>query len=99
MPKSRSPSDEATVSREPKFQIVEERLDRTKIKDAQPLPIFAEHPRQNRKKGGFGLAAGRGRENDQVLAGQDSGDDGILKRPQLAPAETVDEMVLERRMQ
>ena len=98
MPESRSPSHEAAIAREPKLQIVEQRLDRAKIKDAQALPIFGEHPRQDRKKGGLRLAAGGRGQDDQMLARQDSRNDGVLKRPQLAPTQTVDDMVLNRRV-
>ena len=99
MPEGSTAADEIAVIGQTRFQIVEEGLDRADIDHRQPPPILREHPGENRKRGRLGLSAGGGSENDLVVAGEEAGNDRVLKRPQAPPAERVDDVVLQRRME
>ena len=51
VPERRTPSQQRAIAREPDVQVVQERLDRTDVEDAQPPPALGEHARHRRKEG------------------------------------------------
>ena len=99
VPEACSAAKQFAIAGQPSFQIVEKRLDRADIDHRQSAPVFRQHSREHGEDRRFRLAAGSGRQHDHVLTGQQLRDDGILKRPQFAPAEAVDDVVLQRGME
>ena len=87
VPEIDAPSDQVAVGPETRFDVVQEGLERTDVEHAQPAPLFGEHPRQERKHRGLGLAAGGGRQHQGVVAVQHGADGLLLERPKRRPAE------------
>ena len=64
------------------LKVVQERLERTTIDDTERAPCLADHPREDGKHGGLGLASGGGREEQAMLAVEARVDALLLQRPQ-----------------
>ena len=99
VPEGRSPAQERAVPLEPNVEVVEQGLDRADVEHAQARPALGEHAGGDGQEGRLGLAARRGRQHDHVLPGQDARDHLLLEGPQLPPAQAVDDVVLDRRME
>ncbi len=92
-------SHEPEVAFQPRREVVDERFDGADVEDREAPPIFSEHPRDGGKGGGLGLAAGGGSEHDRVVAVKELRDHLVLEGPEVAPAEAVDDVVLEQRVE
>ena len=99
VPQIDAPSDQGAVGLEARLEVVQEGLDRTDVENTQPAPLFGQHPRQQRKHCGLGLAAGGGRQQQDVVAIQHRTDGVLLKRPERPPPERVDDVMLKGWMQ
>ena len=99
VPEGRAPADQPAVALQTVIEVVQQRLDRADVERAQRRPPLREHPRDRREKRRLRLAAGGRRQDDQVLAGENPRNHRVLKRPQLAPAEAVDHVVLKCRVE
>ena len=96
MPKRGTTAQKFAVPLKTNIKIIQQRLDRADVQDAQPCPSFRQYPRQCRKEGCLGFSASCWCEHDQMLTVQDFWDDGILEWSQLAPAEAVHDVVLDQ---
>ena len=99
MPQRRASAEQRAIAVESRFQVVQQRLDRAQVKQAEPVPVLAQHPRHRGKERRFGLASRRRRQHDHVLTAQDRLDHGFLERPEVTPTETVDDVVPQGRME
>ena len=92
-------SQERCVMAEALLKVVQERLERADINDTERAPFLVDHPRENRKHGSLGLAAGGGREEQAMVTVEDRADALLLQRPQRPPPERIDDVVLNERIQ
>ena len=90
-------ADHLGVQAEPLRLIVQQGLDRSDVDGTDRLRLVRDHPGQRRKHGGFGLAAGRGSENDGVHPAQDRLARLLLDRPQARPAQPGHDGLLQSR--
>jgi hypothetical protein len=86
----RSTAEPAGHSGQPRFQVVEQGLERTDVEDRESAPTPRLHPRQQRQDGGLGLAAGGRREQQRIRAVEHGLDGRFLQPAQTGPAEVVD---------
>ncbi len=82
VPETDAAPHQAPVALEAEVEVVEQRPQGTDVQHAESPPVLAEHARQQREHGGFGLAAGGGCHGDGVVAGEDGFDGGRLERSQ-----------------
>ena len=99
VPASDPSADELAVAFEPPLEVVEQRPQRAYVQHRQAPPVLGEHPRQQRQHRRFGFAAGGGGGGDQVVPGENRFDGGGLQRPQHLPAEAVDDVMLDGRVE
>ncbi len=99
VPKSGMATDQSEIAVETDVQVVQQGLDGADIEHGEPPPVFVQHPGQDRKQGRFGLAAGGGGHHQHMPAAKDGPDDRFLEGSQLGPAEAVDDVVLECRVE
>ena len=95
MPDRGPASDQPGQMGEARFEIVEQGLDRTDIKDGKPGPALLQHRREQRQHGGLCLAPRGGGEHQHVRARENGLDGPELHRPQVRPAQRIDDMVLD----
>ena len=99
MPDGRLAPDQPVVAPQPLLLVVEQRLDRADVKDRQPAPRPSQGLRDQREEGRLGLAPGGRGQDQQVGALQGRVDGQLLHRPQRAPAQGVDDLVLQGRVE
>ena len=99
VPEGGSPSQPARVVLQPGQQVVQQRLQGADVDDRKPGPALLLHRRQQREDGRFGLAARGRREQQRVRAVQHRAGGLVLQRAQRLPAEAVDDVVDDNRMQ
>ena len=99
MPKGGAPAHKGGIPLQSRFDIVQQGVQRTDVQGRQPPPALAGHSGQQRKYRRLGLAAGSRCEQQNTLTTLDRLDCGKLGRAQLGPAQSVDEMVAQGRMQ
>src|SRR5271168_5185269 len=98
MPESTTASDERAIRRQAFFQIVQQSPNRTDVENAKPLPLLAQHSRKDRENSCFGFSSG-GRCNQETTSAVKNRINRVfLKWAQLAPAQTIDDMVLNARV-
>ena len=95
MPYLAAPPQHPAVSIQTHMEIVQQRLERTHVNHAESRPVFAANPRQHRKHGGLGLAAGGRGQQKAMIARLDGRDALFLQGPQRPPPQRVDHMVLD----
>ena len=79
-----------------RLEVVEQGTEGAEIENREALPVLAQHPREQRQGCGLGLS-GRGRRQQQGMSSIEQGSDGsVLQRPEIRPAEGVDDVVLNR---
>lgn len=81
MPQADGAADQAPVGLEAKVQVVEQGPEGADVQHGEASPVLTEHAREQREEGGLGLAAGRGRHGDGVVAGEDGLDGHQLQWP------------------
>ena len=79
-------------------QVVQQRLDGADVQNGEAGPAIRQHPGENGKEGRFRLSTSSRGQDDQMLTGQDGRDDVLLKGPQVTPAQTVDDVMLQSGM-
>ena len=94
MPQRRAATHIVAILCQANVEVVEKGSNGTDVKNAQPFPVFGQHPRQDGKKRGLGLAAGSRRQQQSVLASKQWGDRLFLQRPERIPAEAINDVVL-----
>ena len=99
VPDRDSPSQPARVVLQPRQEVIQQRLQRADVDDRQAGPALLFHRGQQREDGRFGLAARGGREEQCVRTVQHWADGLLLQRAQRLPAEAVDDVVDDDRMQ
>jgi hypothetical protein len=82
VPHPNPPAHQHREALQPLVEVVEQRAQRAHVQHRQAAPILVEHPRQQRKEHGFGLAASRGRQQQGVGAAPQRPDRLLLQRPQ-----------------
>src|ERR1035438_4730273 len=86
--------DQVAVSAQPDIEVVQERLDRAEIEDAESGPVLRQHPGKDREECRLRFAPGGGRKQNSVPAPEDLADAFLLKGAQFTPTEGVDDVVL-----
>ena len=99
VPDGDSPSQPARVVLQPGQQVIQQRLQGTDVDDRQAGPALLFHRGQQGEDGCFGLAACGGRKEQCVRTVQHRADGLLLQRAQRLPAEAVDDVVDDDRMQ
>ncbi len=99
VPQSATAPNKAGVIREAIIQIIEQRTNRADVQNTETSPILLHHLGQHGKHGGLGLAAGGRSEQEAVQPVQNRCDRFVLQRAKLAPAERIDNVVLQGRME
>ncbi len=93
------PADQAEVSLQTLLLIVQQGTDRADVEDAQPVPRLGQHPGDHGEERRFRLAPRRRCQDHEVGPVEEGVDGQLLDGSQLPPAEGVDDVVLEGRMQ
>ena len=99
VPESGSPAEPARVLLQPGQQVVQQCLERGEVEHRRGIPAAGFHRGEQGKDGRLGLAAGGRREQERVKTVEHRADRLLLERPQVLPAQGVDQMVGEHRMQ
>lgn len=97
VPLERPATEQVRVASEPMLLIVQQGANRGHVDHRDRRPVLAVHEREQRKHGCLGLATGRGGQDDAVGPGQNGADALLLDRTQLAKAQGVDDLILQRR--
>ena len=99
VPDGDSPSQPARVVLQPGQQVIQQRLQGADVDDRKAGPALLFHRGQQGEDGCFGLAARSGRQEQRVRTLQHWANGLLLQRAQRPPAEAVDDVVDDDRMQ
>ena len=99
VPAGGPPTHQAEVALQPLLLVVQQGSDRADVEDAQPVPGFGQHPGEHGEERRLGLTARRRCQDDEVGPVEEGVDGQLLDGPQLSPAEGIDDVVLEGRVQ
>lgn len=99
MPQGGASANKGSIALQARFEIVEQRAQWTDIQCRQPPPALDGHPGQQWQNSRLGLAARGWREQKDAVAELNRVDRLQLARTQLGPAQSIEDMVAEGRMQ
>src|SRR6266446_668775 len=99
VPQSGPASHHSGVSLDSRCKVIEQGAERADVERREPLPAFYGHAGQQRKDRCLGLAPRCRGKKQNVVAGLDRPYGLKLGRAEVKPPESVDDVVLERRVE
>lgn len=99
MPQRAAPSHHLAVAFKAFMEIVQECFERADIQNTQSIPVFGTNSRENGECGCLRFSPRGGSEEQTMLSGMYRPNTLLLERPEFAPPQRVDDVVLDERVE